>query len=83
MTHSDWTNLHKALLSFLVAAVVAASEIILYIIWESRRSAKNRLKPRRLVGRHKRDDADQDRSVSIAMRDETQQHADSLRRRVT
>jgi hypothetical protein len=86
MTHWGclWVNLQKALLSFLVAAVVAASETILYIIWESRRSAKSLPKPRRLI--HKKDDGDRDtmdRSLAVAMHDETQQHTDSLRQRGT
>jgi hypothetical protein len=78
-------NLQKVLLSFLVAAVVAASEITLYIIWESRRHAKSRSKPHRLVAGHKKDDDNQgmEKSPIVPMHDETQQYADGLRQRFT
>jgi hypothetical protein len=39
--------LQRVLLSFLVAVTVAASETILYIIWQSRRSRKQKSPTRR------------------------------------
>ncbi|KIM82959.1 hypothetical protein PILCRDRAFT_7405 [Piloderma croceum F 1598] len=76
---TGWGPEWKVLLSFLVAAVVAASESILYIIWESRRSAKSRPKTRRI---YKKDGEITDGSSAVPMQEETQQQADGLRQRV-
>lgn len=75
-------------MSFMVAAVVAASETILYIIWESRRSGNGRPNTRFLTARHEKDDGDRgmtDGSPTVVIQEETltQQHLDGLRRRVT
>ncbi|KAI0725858.1 hypothetical protein C8Q72DRAFT_567546 [Fomitopsis betulina] len=56
-----WKDQWKVLLSLAVALVVAASEAILYLIWESRRSERpqRRRRPARLAATNpKKDDAD-------------------------
>jgi len=54
---TGWREEWRVLLSFCVAVVVAISEAILYIIWQSRHtSARNTGRIR--SGRHKRDDVD-------------------------
>jgi hypothetical protein len=77
-----WSISQKVLLSFLVAAVVAASESILYIIWESRRSAKSRPQTRRILARYKKDREITDGASTIPIQEETQQQVDGLRQRV-
>jgi hypothetical protein len=68
----------KVLLSFLIAAAVAASECILYIIWESRRSASGRPKSRHIFTGYKKDKE----MTDIVPIQETQQQVDGLRQRV-
>jgi hypothetical protein len=70
----------KVLLSFLVAAVVAASETILYIIWELRRSGKSQPKLPRMRQKDGADGVTNDDASAILM--ETQQQPNSLRQRV-
>jgi len=83
-----WRPEWRVLLSFMVATVVATSETILYIIWESRRSGKGRPKMHFLVARRENDDRDRDITdgpLAGGAQEETvtQQHPDGLRRRVT
>lgn len=67
----------------MVAGVVAASETILYIIWESRKSAKKRVKARRLVARQSDGDGDvTDWSLAVTEREQIQQYPDGLRQRI-
>lgn len=74
----------KVLLSLLVAVIVAASEAILYIIWESRRTAKNKRPTRRFSAKHKKRDGGQDvssGSAALSLKGEIQQRPEGLRKR--
>ncbi|KAF8920776.1 hypothetical protein CPB85DRAFT_1428824 [Mucidula mucida] len=53
--HTGWKYEWRVLFSFFVAIVVAVSEGVLYLIWQSRREASRKLK-RRFIARHKKDD---------------------------
>jgi len=72
----------------MVAAVVATSETILYIIWESRKSATRRPNTRRRAARQQKDAQSHDRvtmdgSSAVAIQEQIPEHPDGLRQRVT
>ncbi|KAF9462933.1 hypothetical protein BDZ94DRAFT_1165080 [Collybia nuda] len=57
---TGWKNEWKVLLSLFVAVVVAVSETVLYIIWQSRRSSSKlrSIRPELSSSKHKKDDGD-------------------------
>ncbi|KIY69199.1 hypothetical protein CYLTODRAFT_373084 [Cylindrobasidium torrendii FP15055 ss-10] len=85
--HMAWKHEWRVLFAFMVGIVVAISEAVLYIIWQSRKekAAKPKRRVTRAAARRKKDDGGEDETVSQQDelgKDESHAHVDDgLRRR--
>lgn len=78
---TGWRNEWRVLFALAVGTIVALSEALLYIIWQSRATGKLKplnLEPRRKPARHKRVDAPDEVSI-----DEQPPPSGDLRKRIT
>ncbi|KAJ7576879.1 hypothetical protein C8J56DRAFT_799406 [Mycena floridula] len=68
---TGWRDEWRVLFSLFVGLVVAISETVLYLLWQSRRSNVSRNRSSRMSAKHKRSDGDTHRAVAAVQSSES------------